>query len=63
MAKTKTPTTPPPLSLRLDDELNNDLEAAMKATRLSKSDLARLSIERGLKIVLKQLATPVEAAA
>lgn len=35
----------------------------MQATRLSKSDLARLSIERGLKIVLKQLTTPVAEAA
>lgn len=63
MAKTKNSKNPPPLSLRLDDELNDELETAMQATRLSKSDLARLSIERGLKIVLKQLTTPVAEAA
>lgn len=64
MAKTK-PTTPPaPISLRLDAELNSDLEQAMVITKLNKSDLARLSIERGLKIVIKQLTTqPLEAVA
>ncbi|MDP1588745.1 MAG: hypothetical protein Q8M07_13430, partial [Prosthecobacter sp.] len=46
---------------RLDAELNSDLEQAMQATKLSKSDLARLSIERGLKIVLKQLTMEVAA--
>lgn len=67
MAKTKqtNPIAPiAPISLRLDAELNSDLEEAMVITKLNKSDLARLSIERGLKIVLKQLTTqPVEVAA
>ena len=64
MAKTKQATPPAPISLRLDAELNSDLEQAMVITKLNKSDLARLSIERGLKIVLKQLTTqPVEVAA
>jgi len=64
MAKPK-PTTPnAPISLRLDAELNSDLEQAMLLTKLNKSDLARLSIERGLKIVIKQLTTqPLETAA
>lgn len=64
MAKTK-PTNPnAPISLRLDAELNSDLEQAMVLTKLNKSDLARLSIERGLKIVIKQLTTqPLEVAA
>jgi len=61
MAKQKTPKGPPPISLRLDGELNSELESAMAQTKLSKSDLARLSIERGLKIVLKQLTMEVAA--
>lgn len=63
MAKPKQTNSATPISLRLDDDLNNDLEQAMVVTRLNKSDLARLSIERGLKIVLKQLTTQVEVAA
>lgn len=63
MAKTKH-TTAAPISLRLDPELNRDLEDAMAVTKLNKSDLARLSIERGLKIVIKQLTTqPLDVAA
>lgn len=61
MAKTKPLRTPAPISLRLDAELNAELEGAMAQTKLSKSDLARLSIERGLKIVLKQLTGEVAA--
>lgn len=52
------------MTLRLDDELNDALEQAMKQTKLSKSDLARLSFERGLAIVVRQLTTtPPELAA
>lgn len=55
---------PKPLSLRLDDKLLAALEAAESQTSLSRSDLARLSIERGLKLLLAQLnSTPVESAA
>lgn len=49
-----------PISLRLSDELESELAAAVVETGLSKSDLARLAIERGLKIVRRQLETPVE---
>ena len=60
MAKPK-PTNAAPISLRLDADLNKDLEEAMVVTKLNKSDLARLSIERGLRIVLKQLTMEVAA--
>lgn len=51
-----------PLSLRLDDDLLSSLEAAEEETNLSRSDLARLSIERGLKLLLAQLkSVPSEA--
>lgn len=63
MAKRRPTHTPAPISLRLDEELNTDLEQAMALTKLNKSDLARLSIERGLKIVIKQLTTPLGDAA
>ena len=63
MAKRRPTNTPAPISLRLDAELNTDLEEAMALTKLNKSDLARLSIERGLKIVIKQLTTPLADAA
>lgn len=45
------------MTLRLDDALNESLEAAVVRTKLSKSDLARLSFERGLEIVVRQLTT------
>lgn len=52
-----------PLNLRLDNELSKELDEAVKTTGLDKSSLARLSLARGLKILQKQLSTPVEVAA
>lgn len=46
-----------PLSLRLDDDLLAEVDAACTETKLSRSDVARLSIERGLKVLLAQLKT------
>jgi len=62
MAKTK---SPDPMSLRLPPELAKELDAAAEETHLSRSDLARLSIERGLKVLLAQLRSspPADAAA
>lgn len=54
---------PQPLSLRLNPEMDTMLADASRRTRLSKSDVARLSIERGLGILLKQLEAPVSEAA
>lgn len=52
-----------PLNLRLDNDLAKELDDAVKTTGLDKSSLARLSLARGLKILQKQLSTPVEVAA
>lgn len=61
MAKTKNKQPANVMTLRLDPELEGELEAAQETTKLSKSDLARLSIERGLKIVLRQLTMTPES--
>lgn len=50
-----------PLSLRLGEKLNVELAEAEEETGLSKSDLARLAIQRGLKILREQLKQEVAA--
>ncbi|GAA5139252.1 hypothetical protein GCM10023213_19650 [Prosthecobacter algae] len=53
-----------PMSLRISNELSEDIETASVETGLSKSDIARLALERGLKILRAQLkGTTPEAAA
>ncbi len=54
---------PLPVSVRLGEALEIKLDHAATKTGLSKSDLARLSIERGLGILLAQLEAPVAEAA
>lgn len=61
MAKKKDPTSKP-TSLRLGEDLDKALDEAARSTGLSKSDLARLAIERGLPVLRRQLTQPVEAA-
>lgn len=65
MPKAKAPhvKTNEPLTIRLGDELSKDLAEAVSTTKLSRSDVARLAIERGLKIVVAQLTSPVSQAA
>jgi hypothetical protein len=63
MARPKQLKQPQPISLRLNAEMETTLIEASRRTGLSKSDVARLSIERGLSILLKQLETPVAEAA
>lgn len=63
MSKPKKPKAPAPISLRIDEALSSELEAAAQETKLNKSDLVRLSVERGLKILLEQLRAPVKTAA
>lgn len=59
----KKPASPAPVSVRLGEVLEGKLDQAVVKTGLSKSDLARLSIERGLGILLAQLESPVAEAA
>lgn len=51
------------ISIRLDDDLQQSLDDAMSSTKLSRSDLARMSMERGLKVLMAQLNAPVAPAA
>jgi predicted transcriptional regulator len=62
MPKPKHTKSPPPLSIRLDAELMKNVDDAAVKTKLCRSDVARLAMERGLKIVVAQL-TGVPAAA
>ena len=61
-----TPTTPPkaPVTypLRLSKALDQKVTDAAAKTTLSKQDVMRLSIERGLDILIAQLPTPASAA-
>ena len=41
--------------LRVPDELAEQIDEAARATKLSKQDVMRLSMERGLGILVKQL--------
>jgi predicted DNA-binding protein len=50
-----------PLSLRLSAELEEDVAKAEAELGLSRSDIARLAIERGLKVLRTQLTAPVLA--
>jgi predicted DNA-binding protein len=50
-----------PLSLRLSPELEEEVAKAETELGLSRSDIARLAIERGLKILKTQLTTQVGA--
>ena len=47
------------MTIRLDGDLERDLTEARALTKLSRSDLARMSMERGLKILMQQLNAPV----
>lgn len=51
-----------PLSLRLDPELSKKVAEASEKTKLSRSDVARLAMDRGLKILVDQLTQPLAAA-
>lgn len=51
------------ISIRLDGDLQQSLDDAMSSTKLSRSDLARMSMERGLKVLMAQLNAPVAPAA
>jgi flagellar basal body L-ring protein FlgH len=67
MAKTKYDNRRPAaagdvITIRVDDDLRDSLNAAATTTKLSRSDLARMSMERGLKVLLAQLSTPVPPA-
>ena len=55
----KAPVTYP---LRLSEDLHNKVAAASATTSLSKQDIMRLSIERGLDILVSQLTSPASAA-
>jgi predicted DNA-binding protein len=48
-----------PLSLRLSPELECEVSKAEAELGLSRSDIARLAIERGLKVLRTQLRAPV----
>lgn len=50
-----------PISLRLSPELEDEFAKASAELGLSKSDIARLAIERGLKVLIAQLKQPVAA--
>jgi hypothetical protein len=50
------------ITIRVDDDLRESLNAAVTTTKLSRSDLARMSMERGLKVLLAQLSAPVPPA-
>ena len=63
MARPKQLKQPQPISLRLNAEMDTTLVEASRRTGLSKSDVARLSIERGLGILMRQLESPVSEAA
>lgn len=45
-----------PLSIRLSDELDAKLRAAVEATGLKRSDVARMSLEKGLPLFVAQMA-------
>lgn len=66
MAKTKThrrqAAASDVITIRVDDDLRQSLDAAVTTTKLSRSDLARMSMERGLKVLLAQLNAPVPPA-
>lgn len=46
----------PPLSIRISDELDGQINAAVKKTGLKRSDVARKGLERGIPVLLAQLA-------
>lgn len=62
--KTTTPAPEiPPVSLRISPSLSERIEQGRKNTGLSKAALLRLSVERGLPLVLKRLQSePAKAA-
>lgn len=45
----------PPLSIRLSDELDAKLNAAVATTKLSRSDVARFSLEKGIPLLVAQM--------
>lgn len=49
-----------PLTIRISNELADKIEACTAATKLKKSPLLRLAIDRGLDKVLEQLECSVE---
>ncbi len=49
------------ISIRLDGDLQQSLDEAVSTTKLSRSYLARMSMERGLKVLLAQLNAPIAA--
>ena len=44
-----------PITVRISAQLNAEIEASVIATGLKKSDVVRLSISRGLEILMGQL--------
>lgn len=50
------------ITIRVDGDLQQSLDEAMSSTKLSRSDLARMSMERGLKVLLAQLNAPMPPA-
>jgi hypothetical protein len=47
--------TRPPLSIRISNELDQQLIDAVRVTEMKRSDVVRMSIERGLPVLLAQL--------
>lgn len=45
----------PPLSIRISTELDQQLIEAVRLTDMKRSDVVRMSIERGLPVLLAQL--------
>lgn len=46
----------PPLSIRISEELDGQINDAVKKTGLKRSDVARKGLERGIPVLLAQLA-------
>lgn len=44
-----------PITVRISPQLNSEIEASVISTGLKKSDVIRLSISRGLEILIGQL--------
>ena len=45
----------PPLSIRISEELNGQINDAVKRTGLKRSDVARKGLERGIPLLIAQL--------
>ena len=45
----------PPLSIRLSDELDAKLNAAVAQTGLKRSDVARMSLDKGIPLLVAQM--------